>query len=193
LSWLVGSHSSSYLDECCCTSTQALTWKNNILRRRHWVVFLLEIGMPVALTLAMLGIYNTITPEKQPDASPSVVFPTDFPTWRTQNLQPRCTYHAANIFWRCPRLEACIDTRACDRLTLAVMPSDDGDSGAVSAATTFFYQLRNSSHGGFGVRYFRDEAALSSYVNRPAYATDARRLPNLGAAVVFTSGSVVIT
>lgn len=41
---------------------QVLTWKNNILRRRNLRAWLIEILVPVFLTVGMLAIYRTIKP-----------------------------------------------------------------------------------------------------------------------------------
>jgi hypothetical protein len=54
---------------CCgsCRKIGLVVWKNLLLRKRHWLILLLEIVLPTLFIFAICSISNAVTPRPSDD------------------------------------------------------------------------------------------------------------------------------
>lgn len=169
--------------------TQVLTWKNNIQRRRALRSWLVEILVPVLLTVGMLAIFNTIKPRVVPASVPGNGVSVRFDHFYASYGAPQCTWYDSNVFWRCPRREACEDPATqCERLVFAMAPAVAGDAAAMTAATQLAARVQELTDNSQPAVVFPSEKALEDYILQPGYALNAS-LPNIGVAVIFDAGA----
>lgn len=150
-------------------------------------MFLIEIAIPVCLTFGMVGIYMQIKPQTTPASTPGNGFPLEFSEFYKTFSEPICTYYDSTVFWRCSKCKTS-GTAACDKLIFAVAPAVSTDSALVSAAQDFATFAASASGGKLTVTSFTDNSTLNNYITQPGYSFDSS-IPNIGAAIVFTSGA----
>jgi hypothetical protein len=165
-----------------------LTWKNNILRRRNLRAWLVEILVPVLLTVGMLAIYKTIKPRRVPDTLPDTALPVRFDLFYQIYGTPQCAWYDANVFWRCPRRGCQDPATQCDRLVFVTAPADSGDAAATEAAVQLAARVQELTGSVQPTIMFPSEQALDDYIAQPGYAVNAS-LANIGVAVVFDAGA----
>jgi len=164
---------------------QVLTWKNYILRRRALWTCIWEIIIPVAMTFAMVAIYNTIKPTVVTRVTPGGGSPVTFSRWADLHGTPQCTYYDSNILWRCSN-NNCKD-QECDRLFIAIAAEDHTNSAQEALAQSFFDSI-NGTHPNARFLKFTSASAIDDYVRQPGYSLKGG-FTNIGAAVVFTGTS----
>ena len=164
-----------------------LTWKNNILRRKNWKSWLVELFVPVALTLGMVAIYDTIDPRTVSEVLSNNPRSTRFDHFYASYSTPVCDdSQDTNIFWRCGNGRDC-DATACDKLTFAFAPASATDAPAAAAAAALRQELQTLTNNDVPTLVFPSEEELDAYIAAPEYAVTTTR-QNIGVAVVFDSG-----
>jgi ABC-type multidrug transport system ATPase subunit len=146
----------------------------------------IEIMAPLALTLGMLAIYNTIKPQVLLEMLPNATRTIRFDHFYAINGNPQCTGYDSNIFWRCPTRDCSPD--ACNKLVFAVAPSSNTDTAAAEAASALELRVQDLTNSSVSTLLFPSEADLDAYIAQPDYAVNTT-LKNIGVAVVFDSGA----
>ena len=171
---------------------QVLTWKNNILRRRNFRSWLIELIVPILVTVGLLGMYKTIKPTVTDSNIPGYTDKyTSFDAFLATDGTPQCvnaygqpTYHDTNVFWRCDANKC--DPNTCQKLHFAFAPASASNPTASAAAQDLYEQFNTTYGRNVSTMFFASEAALDDYIQQPGYALDSS-INNIGVAIVFDS------